>query len=142
MTELCCHGRVLGHVCLECSSGVATCCQLTDAEPYDPLHSDDYIIDLEKEVVRVPDVERPSTGLDAPYYDFPANVNNAQGLIEYLGLNFANGNIMKSLIRQYGSQTKSTDALYEAEKRYYFAKREYEKVRRDYSLQQIGKAHV
>jgi hypothetical protein len=59
--------------------------------------------------------------LDAPYYDFPAR--NAQELIEYLGLDFTNGNILKSLVREYGPTTKKTTALYEAEKRYYYAHR-------------------
>jgi len=74
--------------------------------------------------------EREPTGLDAPYYDLPANIHSAQDLIEYLDLDFANGNILKSLIRENGSQTKATDELYEAEKRYYFAERHLRNVQR------------
>ena len=75
------------------------------------------------------DAERPPTGLDAPYYDIPPTVKCIQDAVEYLNLNFANGNILKSLWREHGAQTKNTDALYEAEKRFYFAKRELERVR-------------
>ena len=63
------------------------------------------------------------SGLDAPYYDFPKNIHCAQDMIEWLGLDFANGNILKSLIREYGPTTKKTSPLYEAEKRFYFSQR-------------------
>jgi hypothetical protein len=70
------------------------------------------------------------SGLDAPYYDLPDNVRTAQDLIEWLDLNFANGNIFKSLIREHNPDAeKGTDPLYEAEKRLYFATRHYERVR-------------
>lgn len=75
--------------------------------------------------------EQQPTGLHADYYDLPDNVKSAQDLIEYLNLNFANGNILKSLIRQHGTQTKATEEIYEAEKRYYFAERELRRVRRN-----------
>ena len=114
MTELCPHGRHEGAVCLECDE------------------IDAYIMRLNKNWDG--GIERQPTGLDAPYYDLPPNVRDAQDLIEYLGLNFANGNIMKSLIRQYGSQTKATDDLYEAEKRFYFAQRELLRVQTEQRL--------
>ena len=75
------------------------------------------------------DAEQAPTGLDAPYYDIPPSIKCIQDAVEYLNLNFANGNILKSLWRENGTQTKATDALYEAEKRFYFAKRELERVR-------------
>ena len=68
-------------------------------------------------------METKPSGLDAAYYDFPDGMKSAQDLIEHLGLDFANGNILKSLVRQYGPKTKLTHAKYEAEKRYFFAKR-------------------
>src|SRR5210317_1873147 len=101
----CPHGKYEGQVCTECPGGIV--------KPY----------------------ERKPTGLDAAYYDLPDNIRSAQDLIEYLELNFANGNILKSLVRQYGSTTKETDELYEAEKRYFFAKRELERVRRNHEVE-------
>ena len=80
---------------------------------------------------RLAKFENKPTGLHAEYYDLPDNVRSAQDLIEYLNLDFANGNILKSLIREHGTQTKATDALYEAEKRYYFAKRHLQRVQRE-----------
>ena len=70
-----------------------------------------------------------NSGLDCDYYDFPESIHSAQDMIEWLNLNFANGNILKSLIRESGAATKETDTLYEAEKRYFFAGRELERVR-------------
>lgn len=86
-----------------------------------------------------PRYEREATGLDAPYYDIPENVRCVQDAIEYLGLNFAQGNILKSLWREHGTTTKGTDPLYEAEKRYYFAKRELDRVRANNEMEQKGK---
>ena len=136
MNELCPHGRVAGHVCLDCKSGTAE----AYVDPYDePIGScteigptgeeemKDIVYDGDREfrehTIIGKGVERQPTGLDAAYYDLPENIRSAQDLIEYLGLNFANGNILKSLVRQYGSTTKETDELYETEKRFYFAKR-------------------
>ena len=73
--------------------------------------------------------QQMNSGLDCDYYDFPENIHCAQDMIEWLNLNFANGNILKSLIRESGAETKETDSLYEAEKRYFFAGRELERVR-------------
>jgi len=130
--ELCSHGRVAGHVCLDCPMGTA----VAYVDPYDTVVESVRVIDLDKEVVNV---ERKPSGLDAAYYDLPQNIHSAQDLIEYLGLNFANGNILKSLVRQHGSTTKETDELYETEKRYYFAKRELERVRRNNEVERRGK---
>ena len=73
--------------------------------------------------------DKMNSGLDCDYYDFPESIHSAQDMIEWLNLNFANGNILKSLIRESGAATKETDTLYEAEKRYFFAGRELERVR-------------
>ena len=59
-------------------------------------------------------------GLNASYYDFPDGLKSAQDLIEWLGLDFANGNILKSLVRE---GKKGTTSLYEAQKRMYYAQR-------------------
>ena len=144
--ELCPHGRVVGHVCLDCSTGTAEYnpCYIGPMEityhPPEwskPEHDNLGVreINLDEEVVTY---ERKPSGLDAAYYDLPENIHSAQDLIEFLGLNFANGNILKSLIRQHGSQTKATDELYETEKRFYFAKRELERVRRGNDLERQG----
>ena len=69
---------------------------------------------------------KPS-GLDASYYDLPENVKCVQDMIEWLNLDFANGNILKSLVRE---NEKGTTALYEAEKRFYFSKRHLSRVRK------------
>ena len=124
MNEICNHGRVVGHTCLECPDGVAS----------------DFIVELDDEFNHQIELlkreradekcERQPTGLDAPYYDLPENIHSAQDLIEYLDLNFANGNILKSLVRQYGSATKNTEEIYEAEKRYFFAERELRRVQK------------
>ena len=116
MNEICNHGRVVGHTCLDCPDGVAV---------------QDFDLSNNNEQEEKMNVERQPTGLDAPYYDLPENIHSAQDLIEYLDLNFANGNILKSLIREHGAQTKATDTQYEAEKRYYFAKRHLSKVQRE-----------
>lgn len=76
-------------------------------------------------------MQKTNSGLDAGYYDFPEGIRSAQDLIEYLRLDFSNGNILKSLVREHGPQTKGTDALYEAEKRFYFAERHLMRVRGD-----------
>ena len=74
------------------------------------------------------------SGLDAPYYDFPHTVRTAQDLIEWLeegGMRWSCSNILKSIIREYNpDEKKKTNPLYEAEKRYYFAKRHLDYVRR------------
>ena len=137
MNEICNHGRVAGHTCLDCPDGVASEGEWLDC-------SKDYTIRVRDnpagQVVgdwkplsslnEVEICERQPTGLDAPYYDLPENIHSAQDLIEYLDLNFANGNILKSLVRQYGSATKNTEEIYEAEKRYFFAERELRRVQK------------
>ena len=117
--ELCPHGRHIGAVCLPCEEEKLIYGTNPDYEYVDP-----YDI-LPKRVE-----EREPNGLDSPYYDLPGNILDCQDLIEWLGLDFSNGNILKSLVREHNPDGgKETDALYEAEKRFYFASRHLERVR-------------
>ena len=146
--QACAHGRHIGAYCEQCVEE-----QLEDFPNHywTPPHKEidetvlDSLLDAAeigslateeelKEKIANDAFERQATGLDAPYYDLPDNIHSTQDLIEYLDLNFANGNILKSLIRQYGSQTKATEDIYEAQKRYYFAKRELQRVQREQSV--------
>ena len=72
----------------------------------------------------MPPTADPQNGLNATYYDFPP-MTTAQDMIEYLDLNFSQGNILKSLIRENNPNAKKeTTTLYEAEKRFFYAKRD------------------
>ena len=74
---------------------------------------------------------RCNSGLNSTYYDFPENVRCAQDLIEFLDLNFSQGNILKSLVRENNPNAKKeTTPLYESEKRYYYADRDLQNVRK------------
>ena len=121
MKGLCPHGRSIGHVCLKCPSGTAEACL-----PVSGYDGDVYTVIANEGISFYG--EQMNSGLDCDYYDFPESIHCAQDLIEYLGLNFAEGNIVKSFVRQYGPKTKETDPKYEVEKRYFFAKREYERM--------------
>lgn len=82
------------------------------------------------------------SGLNSEYYDLPTNIHSAQDLIEWLGLDFSNGNILKSLIREHNpGEKKQTDQKYEAEKRLYFAARHYARVSKMPSDRVIGAGH-
>lgn len=84
----------------------------------------DYDWDMDQEFGYQP------SGLDAKYYDIPGHIKDCQDLIEWLKLDFSNGNILKSIVRENNpNASKETDALYEAEKRFYFASRHLENVR-------------
>ena len=123
MSELCPHGRLTTAFCEPCAhdkiAGESGWLEIKGESPWSINISQEY------------SVEREPTGLDAPYYDLPKNIHSAQDLIEYLRLDFANGNILKSLIREHGAQTKTTDTLYEAQKRFYFAERHLRRVQKD-----------
>ena len=68
--------------------------------------------------------KKPESGLDAPYYDFPDNIHSAMDLIEWLDLDFSQGNILKSIIRENNPNAKKkTSPIYEAEKQFYYAER-------------------
>jgi len=107
--NLCPHGRHNTAVCIPCA----------EEEYVDPF-------DMKPEHVE----EKQNNGLDAEYYDLPENVRCVQDLIEWLKLDFSNGNILKSIVREHNPDDKKhTDALYEAEKRYFFASRHLQRVR-------------
>ena len=107
---VCAHGRHATAYCGECAS-------------------DEIQEDFKKPAMKNSKKSDQPNGLDAPYYDLPEGVNTAQDLIEWLDLNFANGNILKSLIREHNPNAKKkTDELYEAEKRYFFASRHLRRV--------------
>jgi hypothetical protein len=109
---LCPHGRHEGAVCVPCAEQDAETTKVTITS-------------------RQPSFESGrASGMDAKYYDIPQFIKCAQDLIEWLNLDFASGNILKSLIRENNPDVqKETDTLYEAEKRYYFSKRHLERVR-------------
>lgn len=116
--EMCPHGRHVGAVCEPCAEG--------------QVHSADLEVAAKMKKPASEEVKKPVqlSGLDADYYDLPGSIHSAQDLIEWLDLNFSNGNILKSLIREHNpNATKETDALYEAEKRFFFASRHLEQVR-------------
>ena len=119
--EECPHGKHIGAVCLECAEEYINApAGSFPKEPYvDPYDDFDY------------DVTEEPTGLDARYYDIPGHIRDCQDLIEWLNLDFSNGNILKSIVRENNPHaTKDTEALYEAEKRFYFASRHLENMRR------------
>lgn len=118
--ELCPHGRHIGAVCVPCEEEA----EKRAHDMWEKLHPDG---------IPMPGPQlspTKSSGLDAPYYDFPKSITCAQDMIEWLGLDFANGNVLKSLVREYGTTKKKTSALYEAEKRYFFAKRHLRNVQK------------
>ena len=127
MKGLCPHDRSIGHVCLKCPSGTAEEMVWGHQETTYPLGSCAHPVNSWADACIVN--SKMNSGLDCDYYDFPESIHSAQDMIEWLNLNFANGNILKSLIRESGAATKETDTLYEAEKRYFFAGRELERVR-------------
>jgi hypothetical protein len=76
--------------------------------------------------------DKRSSGMNAPYYDIPEWVKDTQDLIEWLergGLRWSCINMLKSIIREYNPDaSKETSALYEAEKRFYYADRHLRQV--------------
>ena len=77
-------------------------------------------------------------GSDAKYYDFPDGLRTTMDMIEWLNLDFSNGNILKSLVRENNPNAKKeTTALYEAQKRLYYAERN---LRRVSKMQEEGAA--
>ena len=132
MSELCPHGRIWTAFCAPCAAQVEGY-SVSRTEMPEVVEAQDKLTKRYRDIVDKDyiEAERTPTGLDAQYYDLPDNIKSAQDLIEYLGLNFANGNILKSLVRQYGSATKGTDEIYEVEKRFFFAQRELQRVQRE-----------
>jgi hypothetical protein len=127
--NLCPHDRSEGAVCIPCmENGWPAAHKDGDKSAYSPRAFAGPFYEGGKKVYegvlnKTTTDANMGTGLDAPYYDFPKNIHCAQDMIEWLGLDFANGNILKSLIREYGPTTKKTSPLYEAEKRFYFSQR-------------------
>ena len=116
--EMCSHGRHVGALCEPCgmdelSSAPSTLDRLKAKNP----------------AKKIPKKVTQPSGLDAPYYNIPDNVNTMQDMIEWLELDFGNGNILKSLVRENNPDAKKeTTALYEAEKRFYYAQRHLRRV--------------
>jgi hypothetical protein len=133
-SELCQHGRHRGAVCLECDEVDSF---LKNGLIFDPRHTwptytvrEDGYMQLEKPAMKNSKKTEQPNGLDAEYYDLPDTVRTAQDMIEWLNLNFANGNILKSLIRENNPDAqKETTELYEAEKRFFYAERHLRRVR-------------
>ena len=130
MNEICPHGRVVGHTCLDCPDGVAS-------DPYDPAGLKTMID--EKKISA--DCSN-DTGLNASYYQIPKLVFQDTGddyfdlmdLIEFFedgGMRSAGMNILKSLCREYNPVAqKETTPEYEAEKRFYYSDRHLSKVQK------------
>lgn len=115
--ELCPHGRHVGAYCEPC------------AEDKLDLSIFDYVDPFDMKPERVE--KKQESGLDAPYYDFPANIHSAMDLIEWLNLDFSQGNILKSIIRENNPNAKKkTTPLYEAEKQYYYSERRLRSLRK------------
>lgn len=114
---LCIHGRSEGAVCIPCAE-----------EDYS-IQKGATGLDDGKATGSTSDVGSTPTastksGLNALYYDFPENIRTTMDLIEWLDLDFAQGNILKSIIRENNPNVKKeTTPLYEAEKQFYYAER-------------------
>ena len=129
--EMCPHGRHVGAVCIPCAEEAGMAPNSGTGLGLGAFLDVNWKLRDDEKPARenVKKTAQPS-GLDAEYYDLPDNVRTAQDLIEWLDLNFSNGNIVKSMIREYNPNvSKETDALYEAEKRYFFASRHLQRVR-------------
>ena len=113
--EMCEHGRHIGSVCLPCAEKE----MIYDKNPDDRF---EYVDPYDMKPERVE--KQQESGLDAPYYDFPDTIHSAMDLIEWLNLDFSQGNILKSIIRENNPNAKKkTTAIYEAEKQYYYSSR-------------------
>ena len=113
MSELCPHGRLTTAFCEPCGFDKQTAEFLAMDKPAGKI---------------VKKSDQPS-GSDAPYYDFPEGIRTTMDMIEWLELDFGNGNILKSLVRENNPDAKKeTTALYEAEKRFYYAQRHLRRV--------------
>ena len=111
--EMCPHGRHVGALCLECG--------------------EDYIDAYQKPAGKIDEKVTQPSGLDAPYYNIPDDVNTMQDMIEWLELDFSNGNILKSIVRENNPNAKKeSTSLYEAQKRFYYAERHLNMVMRRY----------
>ena len=138
MSELCPHGRIMTAFCEPCSQlqlesetylsqeelAEKVCGKIDEkvTQPKGPYPGQD-LSDFY-------DIPKQPSGLDAPYYNIPDDVHTMQDMIEWLELDFGNGNILKSIVREYNPDAqKETTELYEAEKRFYYASRHLRRVR-------------
>ena len=69
-----------------------------------------------------------SDGGKNSFYEIPNTVNDVDDLCEYLELNFAQGNILKSLWINKGQRHKGTNELREAKKRVHYSQRELNRI--------------
>ena len=107
--EQCIHGRLITGYCEPCAQEAA------------PIP--------EKPAMKNPKKSAQPSGLDAPYYDIPDHVKCIDDMIEWLDLRFGQANILKSIVREYNPDAKKeTTALYEAQKRFYYAERHLRRV--------------
>ena len=136
MNELCPHGRTSGAYCEPCAE--------KEYPPpcYGPLPEgvmqEGGLGDvLYKEIQNAwdglgLDESVEPTGLDAPYYKTP--FGDVQDMLEWLeegGAPWNVLNVFKSIWREFNPVAKKeTTALYEAEKRYYYAERDLRNVRK------------
>lgn len=139
-SKLCPHGRLATAFCEPCGM------EVTDHKHVWTFGADDTGYDYclrcpAKRKRRSGNFEEKSVqpdGSDAKYYDFPEGLRTTMDLIEWLNLDFSNGNILKSLVREHNPDAKKeTTALYEAQKRVYYAERN---LRRVSKMQEEGAA--
>ena len=125
--EMCEHGRHIGAVCLPCAEKKMIYDKSVEfgvADYYNSRHipEEEYVDPYD--TFSQPVEKKQESGLDAPYYDFPDNIHSAMDLIEWLNLDFSQGNILKSIIRENNPNArKKTTPIYEAEKQYYYSHR-------------------
>jgi len=149
MDDLCPHGRHLPSDQHDTGAACPKCAEF-ECRLYDEFHNDyckhgkkwGYCMDCPEELDEVLNLD---SGLNASYYRIPKCISpdpdymEAQDIIEWMKLSFANGNQFKSQIREYNPDApKKTNPLYEAEKRYYFAKRHLAEMRRLYGNETTG----
>ena len=96
--EMCEHGRHIGAVCLPCAEKEMIYDKSVEFGVADYYNPPDYVDPFDMKPERVE--KKQESGLDAPYYDFPDNIHSAMDLIEWLNLDFSQGNILKSIIRE------------------------------------------
>lgn len=68
-------------------------------------------------------------GSDTPYYDIPQNAKNVQDIIEHFEMNFAQGNILKSIWCCNIGRHSGTDYERDLNKIIWFANRELKRIK-------------
>lgn len=69
------------------------------------------------------------SGADGSYYKLPEGATELQDIIEAKKMNFARGNIMKSIYRM--GEKDGVDEIYDLEKIIFFATRELNRLKKD-----------